>query len=65
MEAIQAQQMAVESERRRQRHLVAIEGALRRIDSGDFGYCFVCDEEIEAPRLQAEPTITRCINCVE
>lgn len=64
MEAIQAQQMAQDSERRRQRLVAAIGGALRRIDNDDFGYCFVCEEEIELPRLQADPTITRCIQCV-
>lgn len=63
MEAIQAQQIALESARRRQQLVAAIDGALRRIDSGDFGYCFACDDEIELRRLQADPTITRCIHC--
>lgn len=39
MDALQAQQMAQETARRRQQQLQRIEGALRRIDSDDFGYC--------------------------
>jgi DnaK suppressor protein len=65
MDAMQSQQMAQESARRRQLLLTGIEGALRRIESGDFGYCFVCDEEIDIRRLEADPTITRCIKCAD
>jgi len=65
MDAMQAQQMAQESERRRQQQLVRIEVALRRIESGDYGYCFVCGEEIDVRRLGVDPTNTRCIKCAE
>ena len=65
MDAMQAQQMALESSRRRQHQLVKIEGALSRIKSGEYGYCFVCGEEIVAQRLVADPTSTRCMVCVE
>ena len=46
MDAMQAQQMAHETARRRQTQLQKIDGALRRIEAGDYGYCFVCGEEI-------------------
>ncbi|MCU7917658.1 MAG: TraR/DksA C4-type zinc finger protein [Candidatus Thiodiazotropha sp. (ex Dulcina madagascariensis)] len=65
MDAIQAQQMAQETARRRHHQRLMIEGALRRIDSGEYGYCFVCGEEIDARRLSVDPTVTRCITCVE
>jgi DnaK suppressor protein len=65
MDAMQAQQMALETARRRQQKLSGIEGALRRIESGDYGYCFVCGDEIVINRLMADPSITRCIKCVE
>ena len=65
MDAMQVQQMALESSRRRQHQLLKIEGALRRIKSGEYGYCFVCGEEIVAQRLVADPTSTRCMVCVE
>ena len=63
MDAMQSQQMARELARRRERELVAIDGALRRIETGDFGYCFVCGEEIGVARLSVDATMTRCIGC--
>ncbi|MCW8851083.1 MAG: TraR/DksA family transcriptional regulator, partial [Gammaproteobacteria bacterium] len=42
MDAMQAQQMALESARRRQRNMQKIEGALRRLESGEYGVCYVC-----------------------
>ena len=65
MDALQGQQMAHEAERRRQRQLLAVEGALRRLDSDEYGYCFVCGEDINPKRLQVDPTVTRCIQCAE
>ncbi|RKZ61256.1 MAG: TraR/DksA family transcriptional regulator [Gammaproteobacteria bacterium] len=65
MDAMQAQQMALESARRRQHQLVKIDGALQRIESGEFGYCYICGEEINNTRLSADPTSTRCMECVE
>ena len=65
MDAMQGQQMAQETARRRDLQLNAIEGALRRLDSGDFGYCSVCDEEIDIRRLRVNPTSTRCIKCMD
>ncbi len=65
IDALQGQQMALERERRRQQLLTRIEGALRRIESGDFGYCFLCGDEIDRRRLKADPTLTRCPDCAE
>jgi len=65
MDAMQAQQMSLEAARRRQHQLLTIEGALRRIESGEYGYCFVCGEEIDVRRLSVDPANTRCIACVE
>ncbi|MCU7941709.1 MAG: TraR/DksA C4-type zinc finger protein [Candidatus Thiodiazotropha sp. (ex Cardiolucina cf. quadrata)] len=65
MDAMQAQQMAQETARRRQHQQLMIEGALRRIEAGEYGYCFICGEEIDVRRLAADPTNTRCIACAE
>jgi DnaK suppressor protein len=65
MDAMQAQAMAQEGVRRRQRLLESIGGALRRMDAGEYGYCFSCGEAIDPRRLQADPTNTRCIRCAE
>jgi DnaK suppressor protein len=37
--------------------------ALERIDSGTFGICEVCEEEIGEARLRARPVTTLCIDC--
>lgn len=65
MDAMQGQQMALETARRRQQQLLKIEGALRRIASGEYGECFVCGEEIDARRLSVDPASTRCVACVD
>lgn len=65
MDAMQAQQMAQEAERRRHLQLQKTEGALRRIEADEFGFCYVCGNEIDARRLQADPTITRCLKCAQ
>jgi len=65
MDAMQAQQMARETARRRQTQLQKIDGALRRIDAGDYGYCFVCGGEISPARLNFDPSATRCMGCME
>jgi DnaK suppressor protein len=64
-ESMQAQQMAEEGPRLRKRQLQKIDGALRRIEAGEYGRCFVCEEELDARTLSVDPTTTRCENCVE
>lgn len=63
MDAMQSQQMAIEVQRRKEQMLTRIEGAIRRIDSGDYGECFQCGEDISLARLRIDPTVTRCIGC--
>ena len=63
MDALQAQAMAKESNRRRQLALQRIDGALKRIEAGDYGYCAVCDEQIMVDRLKADPAALLCIGC--
>jgi len=65
IDAMQTQQMAQELARRRQQQLIKIESALRRIEAGDYGYCAVCDEEIDPRRLALDPANTRCVKCAE
>ena len=65
IDAMQAQQVALETARRRQHQLLAIEGALRRLESGEYGCCSVCGEEIDVRRLRVVPTSTRCVTCAE
>ncbi|MBQ0725165.1 MAG: TraR/DksA C4-type zinc finger protein [Cycloclasticus sp.] len=65
IDAMQEQQMSLETSRRRQQHLVQVDGALNRIQTDDFGFCYICGEQIDERRLLLEPTATRCIPCTE
>ena len=63
--AMHMQQKALEGAMRRKRQLQKINGALRRIETGEYGRCFICEEKIDARSLSDDPTTTRCVNCVE
>lgn len=40
-----------------------IRTALKRMASGDYGYCVNCQEEIAEGRLLADPSVLTCIAC--
>ncbi len=45
--------------------LKKIDKALARIESGTFGVCERCEDEISLKRLEARPVTTLCIRCKE
>ncbi|MGR3913466.1 MAG: RNA polymerase-binding protein DksA [Gammaproteobacteria bacterium] len=63
--ASQETDMALELRGRdRDRKLIKkINESIRHLDSGDFGYCENCGEEIGLKRLEARPTAVLCIDC--
>ena len=65
MDAMQIQQMELEAVRRRQQQLLEIDAAIGRVESGEYGYCFSCGEEIIAGRLKANPACTHCVTCAD
>ncbi len=65
MDAMRAQGMAFETKGRRQQQLARIEGALSRMDAGDYGFCLTCGEEIYSRRLDVDPSYTQCIICAD
>jgi len=65
MDAMQSQQMALETARRREQKLFKITAALRRIEFDEYGYCLGCDEEIDIRRLFVDPTHSRCVKCAD
>ncbi len=65
MDALQGQAMQLETERRRQAGLQRIEQAPNRLADGEFGYCMVCGNEIEAKRLEHDPAAPTCVGCRE
>ncbi len=63
MDALQSQSMAKAVQQRSVMYLQRINAALARIESGDYGDCVCCDEEIGSGRLAADPAILICIDC--
>jgi DnaK suppressor protein len=63
MDALQAQEMAAATERRRQLELERIDAALERIATGDYGFCVRCGDDIGLKRLGFDPTTPLCIRC--
>lgn len=65
MDAMQQQAMANATEARRATELREILAALQRIDTGAYGLCEVCDEEIAEKRLRLYPTVRLCVTCAD
>ncbi len=65
MDAMQAQAMSQETNRRRELELKKIASALNRINDGGYSYCVSCDEEISKKRLEVDPAAPLCIECAE
>ena len=63
IDAIQQQQMAVESSRRRTDTMLKIEAALLGIQSDEFGICVECGDDIATATLDIDPTFVKCVNC--
>jgi len=50
--------------RERERGLLnKIDGALQKIEDGEYGACEMCGEEIGLKRLEARPVAELCIDC--
>jgi len=65
MDALQQQAMHKASQNLIRKRLVLIDKALRSIQSGDYGYCESCGNEISASRLQVRPESLMCVSCQE
>ena len=50
---------------RERKLIIKIKKALERIESGTFGICEKCGEEISEERLKVRPVTTFCIDCKE
>ena len=65
MDALQQQAMAQATEARRNQELRRVLMALRRLDSGDYGFCDQCGEAIAEGRLSRDPAAALCVPCAE
>lgn len=63
MDALQGQAMALASDSRRAEEERRIDAALARLQSGDWGWCVVCGDEIAPQRLELDPTVPTCLDC--
>lgn len=63
IDALQAQAMSLDAERRRRLAIQRAEAALTRIENGEFGLCVRCEEEINPKRLELDPATPLCIDC--
>lgn len=63
MDAMQAQAMANAAEQRRIGEIARIDAALKRVDTGTFGACLACGEDIADARLAIDPAATLCAEC--
>jgi RNA polymerase-binding transcription factor len=65
MDAMQQQAMSQASARLVEHERQRLQSALARMESGEFGYCVMCEEEIAEGRLQFDPSIPTCITCAK
>ncbi len=65
IDALQRQQMAKETHRRRQLERAKILAALVRLEEGEYGWCADCGCEISERRLDVDPTAHLCIKCTK
>lgn len=65
MDAMQQKAMSQASARLINIERQRIKTALSRIQSGDYGYCILCDEKIAVKRLEFDPSLLTCISCAQ
>lgn len=63
MDALQGQQMALETERRRKAELQRIAAAFARIKDGEYGWCLKCGDSVGKQRLDVDPSTATCVTC--
>ena len=62
MDAIQAQEMAKETERRRLAQIKRVDAALKRIEDDEYGYCMVTGKPIDKKRLELDPAAPTAVS---
>jgi DnaK suppressor protein len=65
MDAMQQQAMSQAVARLTDMERQRILSALGRMESGEYGYCVICEEEIAEGRLRFDPSVLTCISCAE
>ncbi len=60
-----SQKLAFRIIERDRKLLKKIEKALKKFETGEFGTCEKCEEDIDVKRLKVRPVTTLCIDCKE
>ncbi|MGB0645839.1 MAG: TraR/DksA family transcriptional regulator [Bradymonadia bacterium] len=63
MDAIAQQSVSKDGVHRLRLRHAQVLGAIRRMQSGQYGYCIRCDEDIGFKRLNVAPEVPMCIEC--
>ena len=61
---MQQQSMDLAKEERRAKRIAVFAAALKRMDEDEFGYCLRCEEDIPPARLNVDPAVTLCVDCL-
>ena len=65
MDSIMDQKMSIAKLERNKVRLQQLKQALNNIQKEDFGVCIDCEKDIEFKRLQLNPTVNKCIECMK
>jgi len=63
LDSMQVQAMAKAADSRRAMEIRRIDAAIIRLDTGDYGWCVECGDEIAPKRLESDPAAPRCTGC--
>lgn len=63
MDAMQQQQMALNSKNQMELALKLVDQALVRLQNEEYGICLSCEEDISEKRLKARPETPFCTKC--
>ena len=65
MDSIRDKEMTKANIARRNQRKSRLLEALKRLKSGDFGFCIDCDDEIDIRRLEINPIVQKCLSCMQ
>lgn len=65
IDALQNQAISQSAFNMRAIEISQAKAALSRVDAGDYGFCVVCEEDINPLRLEHNPAVAMCIQCAE
>ena len=65
MDSIIDKEMSIAKLERQKLRIKQFEEVLKNLENEDFGVCIDCGEDIEFKRLQSNPTVKKCFECMK